>query len=84
MITGDELRIKMEKAINYQFVFGVDEQDKVFRAAENCKLLAIEFAKLHVEVALKMCLNEYNQAIEHHYEFGSSEIMNAYSLKNIK
>jgi len=43
-----------------------------------------EFAKLHVEAALKGCLNKYHHASEENYVFGSSEIMNAYPLTNIK
>jgi hypothetical protein len=44
----------------------------------------IEFAKLHVEAALKGCLNKYHHASEENYDFGSSEIMNSYPLSNIK
>jgi hypothetical protein len=46
--------------------------------------IMIEFAKLHVEAALKGCLNKYHHASEENYDFGSSEIMNAYPLTNIK
>ncbi len=46
--------------------------------------LMIEFAKLHVEAALKNCLDKYHHASEENYVFGSSEIMNAYPLTNIK
>lgn len=53
-------------------------------ATSNATLLAIEFAKLHVEAALKGCLNKYHHASEENYDFGSSEIMNAYPLTNIK
>jgi len=59
----------------------------------------IEFAKLHVEAALRGCLNKYHHASENDYVFGttrllfedhnrneytSSEIMNSYPLTNIK
>lgn len=44
----------------------------------------VEFTKLHVEAALKGCLNKYHHASEENYVFGSSEIMNAYPLTNIK
>ena len=46
--------------------------------------MMIEFAKLHVEAALKNCLDKYHHASEENYVFGSSEIMNAYPLTNIK
>lgn len=42
------------------------------------------FAKLHVEAALKNCLDKYHHSIKENYDFGSSEIMNSYSLTNIK
>jgi len=48
------------------------------------EFLMIEFAKLHVEAALKGCLNKYHHASKENYVFGSSEIMNAYPLTNIK
>jgi len=44
----------------------------------------IEFAKLHVEAALKNCLDKYHHSIKEGYDFGSSEIMNSYPLTNIK
>lgn len=51
---------------------------------EDAKQALIEFAKLHVEAALKGCLNKYHHASEENYDFGSSEIMNSYPLSNIK
>ena len=45
---------------------------------------AIDFAKLHVEAALKNCLDKYHHSIKEGYDFGSSEIMNSYPLTNIK
>jgi hypothetical protein len=59
--------------------FLYDNEDK-----DLIKSAMIEFAKLHVEAALKGCLNKYHHASEENYDFGSSEIMNAYSLTNIK
>jgi len=73
-------------------------ENKIITAAELVKLksnimiddseitedLMIEFAKLHVQAALKGCLNKYHHASEENYDFGSSEIMNAYPLTNIK
>ena len=46
--------------------------------------LLIEFAKIQVEAAAKNCLEKYHHSIQEGYEFGSSEIMNSYNLKNIK
>lgn len=51
---------------------------------DTVRAFAIEFAKLHVEAALKGCLNKYHHASKENYVFGSSEIMNAYPLTNIK
>lgn len=59
--------------------FLYDNEDKEF-----IKSAMIEFAKIHVGRALKNCLDKYNHSIEEGYEFGSSEIMNAYPLTNIK
>ena len=50
----------------------------------NVEKLMIEFAKLHVEAALKNCLDKYHHSIKEGYDFGSSEIMNSYPLTNIK
>ena len=51
---------------------------------QNYPEMMIEFAKLHVEAALKNCLEKYHHASKEGYEFGSSEIMNSYNLNNIK
>jgi len=59
--------------------FLYDNEDK-----DLIKSAMIEFAKLHVEAALKGCLNKYHHSSEENYVFGSSEIMNAYPLSNIK
>jgi hypothetical protein len=48
------------------------------------KLCMVEFTKYHVQKALKNCLEKYHHSIEENYDFGSSEIMNAYDLNNIK
>lgn len=50
----------------------------------NVEKLMKEFAKLHVEAALKNCLTKYHHSIQKSYDFGSSEIMNSYNLNNIK
>lgn len=50
----------------------------------NVEKLMIEFAKLHVEAALKATLAKYHHASDENYDFGSSEIMNAYPLTLIK
>lgn len=50
----------------------------------NVEKLMKEFAKLHVEAALKNCLDKYHHSMQEDYTFGSSEIMNSYSLTNIK
>lgn len=50
----------------------------------NVEKLMKEFAKLHVEAALKNCLDKYHHSMQEDYTFGSSEIMNAYPLTNIK
>jgi len=50
----------------------------------NVEKLMKEFAKLHVEAALKNCLDKYHHSIKEGYDFGSSEIMNSYPLTNIK
>lgn len=43
-----------------------------------------EFAQLHVEAALKACLDKFHHASKNNYDFGSSQIMNSYPESNIK
>ena len=65
----------------------IDKYDKEFEKSGSpywLKKPMIEFAKQHVEKALKNCLEKYHHSIEENYDFGSSEIMNAYDLNNIK
>jgi hypothetical protein len=61
-----------------------DGKPQYIAEKEIIKLCMIEFAKQHVEKALKNCLEKYHHSIEENYDFGSSEIMNAYDLNNIK
>ncbi len=76
--TAEELNTKMLNAIDYQFVFGGDNLElKKKMAAENCKNLAIEFAKLHVEAALE----EASEKVGLSYK---QSILNSYPLTNIK
>lgn len=51
---------------------------------ELIKTALLGFAKLHVEAALKNCLDKYHHSMQEDYTFGSSEIMNSYPLTNIK
>ncbi len=85
--TTEELNTKMLNAIDYQFVFGGDNLElKKKMAAENCKNLAIEFVKLHVEAALK----EASEKAIIDYDIGGysfvskQSILNSYPLTNIK
>lgn len=71
-----------EFRINYTLLDRVVENRKIIPVTSI--KLAIQFAKLHVEAALKSCLEKHNHSIEEDYEFGSSEIMNSYPLTNIK
>ena len=75
ILTADEMYDKFDSKINPKW----DEWD-----IEEIQNYAKEFAKQHVEKALKNCLEKYHHSIEENYNFGSSEIMNAYDLNNIK
>jgi hypothetical protein len=85
--TTEELNTKMLNAIDYQFVFGGDNLElKKKMAAENCKNLAIEFVKLHVEAALKEASEKAKTNVISEYEviIDKKSILNSYPLTNIK
>ena len=97
--TAEELKSKMIQAVQYQSVFGIAEE-KNNRIAENCVSLAIEFAKLHVEAALKRASENSNLLLTDkkgntkttggYDAYGSvaavnkQSILNAYPLEQIK
>ncbi len=86
--TAEELEYLMDKAINYQLVFG-DEEGKIKRAANNCKKIAIQFAKMHVEAALKDVEQKLNTALDDHLMLEENvcsilENINSYPVENIK
>jgi hypothetical protein len=53
IVSPDQLEQILVKAITYQLVFGNSEEDKIKAIAQNCKLIAIDFAKQRVKVALE-------------------------------
>ena len=51
---------------------------------QTLKDVLVKFVKLHLEAQAKAIIQEQSNSLEDGYDFGSSEIMNAYPLNLIK